>query len=382
MYFFSLFLLKSLIMENNLTYQIGLTMINGIGDVLARHLLETLGNAEAVFTEKPRLLEKIPGIGAKHIAEIRRPEVLRLAESEVAFVEKHKIKTFFITEPDYPVRLRECPDAPVLFYFKGNADLNVPRVISIVGTRKSTPYGRALTETLIHDLSDIYPDLLIVSGLAYGVDIQAHRSALEANLPTVAVLAHGLDIIYPSMHRDTARNMIDQGGLLTDYPSKTNPDRQNFVKRNRIVAGLSEATVVIESAAKGGSLITADIAFSYGRDVLTFPGRTTDEQSKGCNALIRQNKAALITSAEDLIRALCWENPQQPMNAPVQIPISFPEDSAYQKIVSHFQDKKEIHINELARLAETPVYELSSILFDLEMEGVLKILPGGIYRLT
>ncbi|MDR2970102.1 MAG: DNA-processing protein DprA [Tannerellaceae bacterium] len=369
-------------MENNFICQIGLTMINGIGDVLARHLLEALGSAEAIFSASPRLLEKIPGIGGKHIAEIRRPEVLRLAEKEAAFTEKHRIKTFFITEPDYPARLRECQDAPVMIYFKGNADLNASRMISIVGTRKSTPYGRALTETLIHDLSAIYPDLLIISGLAYGVDIQAHRSALEANLPTVAVLAHGLDIIYPSTHRDTAKSMLDRGGLLTDYPSGINPDRQNFVRRNRIVAGLSEATVVIESAAKGGSLITADIAFSYGRDVLTFPGRTTDEQSKGCNALIRQNKAALITSAEDLINALCWENPKQPKKAPVQIPISFPEDSVYQKVVSHFQGEKELHINELARLAEIPVYELSSILFDLEMEGVLKILPGGMYKLA
>lgn len=369
-------------MDHNLTCQIGLTMINGVGDVLARHLLETLGSAEAVFTESPRLLEKIPGIGAKHIAEIRRPEVLRAAEKEAAFVEKHKIKTFFITEPDYPARLRECPDAPVLCYFKGNADLNVSRVISIVGTRKATSYGRALTETLIHDLSELYPDLLIVSGLAYGVDIQAHRAALDVNLPTVAVLAHGLDTIYPSAHRDTARNMLERGGLFTDYPSGTNPDRQNFVKRNRIVAGLSEATVVIESAAKGGSLITADIAFSYGRDVLTFPGRTTDEQSKGCNALIRRNKAALITSADDLVAALCWENPSQSKHAPVQIPISFPEESTYQKILSHFRGEKEIHINELARLAEIPVYELSSVLFDLEMEGLLKILPGGMYKLT
>lgn len=369
-------------MENNLVCRIGLTMINGIGDVLARHLLETLGSAEAVFAASPRLLEKIPGIGAKHIAEIRRPEVLRLAEKEAAFVEKHRINTFFITEPDYPARLRECQDAPVLLYFKGNTNLNASRIISIVGTRKSTPYGRTLTETLIRDLSAIYPDLLIVSGLAYGIDIQAHRSALEANLPTVAVLAHGLDIIYPSTHRDTAKNMLERGGLLTDYPSGINPDRQNFVKRNRIVAGLSEATVVIESATKGGSLITADIAFSYGRDVLTFPGRTTDEQSKGCNTLIHQNKAALISSAEDLIAALCWENPRKPGKVPVQIPITFPEDSLYQKIVSHFHGEKEIHINELARLAEIPVYELSSILFDLEMEGVLKVLPGGMYRLT
>lgn len=369
-------------MKKDLLYQIGLTMINGVGDILARHLLETLGDVEAIFNESPRLLEKVQGIGRKHIAEIRNPQVLRKAEQELAFVEKHRIETFFLNDSQYPRRLYECPDAPVLFYYKGNADLNSARVISIVGTRKSTIYGRTMVETLIHDLSDVYPDLLIVSGLAYGIDIQAHRSALEARLPTVAVLAHGLDMVYPSMHREIAKDMLSRGGLLTDYPSGTNPDRQNFVKRNRIVAGLSEATIVIESAEKGGSLITADIAFSYGRDVLAFPGRITDPHSKGCNNLIRQNKAALITSADDLIAAMCWGNSQKLPDEPVQAVIPFPEDSVNGKVMKIMRDQKEVHINELARLADLPIYELSSVLFDLELEGMVRILPGARYGIV
>lgn len=368
-------------MTNKLLYQIGLTMIHGVGDILARHLLETLEDAEAIFKENPRALSKVQGIGSKHIAEIRNPDVLKKAEQELMFVEKHRIKTFFIKDPDYPQRLYECPDAPTLFYYKGNADLNAPRVVSVVGTRKSTSYGRTLTETLLHDLSEIYPDLLVVSGLAYGIDIQAHRSALEAGLPTVGVLAHGLDMIYPSVHRETAKEMLDQGGLMADYPSGTNPDRQNFVRRNRIVAGLSEATVVIESAEKGGSLITADIAFSYGRDILTFPGRTTDPHSRGCNALIRRNKAALITSADDLIAALCWENPQRQKEEPVQIQIPFPEDSPNGRVMMIMQNQKEVHINELSRLMDLPVYELSSILFDLELDGLVRTLPGAMYSM-
>lgn len=369
-------------MGNNLIYQIGLTMINGVGDILARHLLETLGSAEAVFTEKARLLEKVPGIGSRHITEIRRTEVLRLAEKEAAFVEKNRIETFFITDANYPVRLRECPDAPVLFYYKGNAELNVPRVISVVGTRKSTHYGRELTEKLLYDLAEIFPDLLVVSGLAYGIDIQAHRSALSHKLPTVAVLAHGLDMIYPSAHRNTAVELIGNGALLTDFPSQTQPERQNFIKRNRIVAGLSDATVVIESAEKGGSLITADIAFSYGRDVFSFPGRVNDPHSKGCNNLIRQNKAGLICSAQELIAGLCWENPAEPPAAPRQTTISFPENSEYDKIVSAIRQRNEVHINTLALTTEIPVYKLSSLLFELEMEGFVKILPGGMYCLA
>lgn len=367
-------------MTDKQIYQIGLTMINGIGDILARHLLESLGDAEAVFTEKQRSLERIPGISGTLAAEIKRPEVLLRAEKELSFAQKNGIALYFLSDTDYPERLRECPDAPVLFYYKGKADLCVSRVISIVGTRQATAYGQELTDQLLKGLSASFPDLLIVSGLAYGVDICAHRNALKYQLPTVGILAHGLDRIYPSTHRATAVEMLQEGGLLTDFPSETNPDRQNFVRRNRIVAGLADATIVIESAEKGGSLITADIAFSYGRDVYTFPGRVTDSQSKGCNALIRQNKAGLITCAEDLILAMRWDVEEKKKELPIQTQLFFPEGPDADRLLFLLGERKEAHINELSIALDMPVHQLSSLLFELELEGKIRTMPGSLYK--
>jgi DNA processing protein len=363
-------------------YQIGLTMINGVGDILGRQLLQTLGSAEAVFSEKPHLLEKIPGIGRALIAEIKQADVLKRAEKELAFLEKNKITSFFLTDKNYPHRLRECADAPLVFYFKGNADLNAKRIISIVGTRKATAYGKELTEKLLADLSVIFPDLLIISGLAYGIDIIAHRNALRHHVPTVAVLAHGLDRIYPPVHRPAAIEMLTHGGLLTDFPAETKPDKPNFVKRNRIIAGLADATVVVESADRGGSLITADIAFSYGREVYAFPGRTTDPHSQGCNRIIRQNKAGLITDANDLITALCWDiQPKQRM-LPEQTQLLFAGNEEQNRILQLFAEKEEVHINTLATEMDLPVYQLSAILLELEMDGYIKAVPGNSYRLV
>ncbi len=368
-------------MENVTIYQIGLTMINGVGDILARQLLESLGDAEAVFAEKSRLLERIPGIGQMLSAEIRNPDVLRKAERELAFIEKNRITCYFLTDAHYPKRLLECPDAPVLFYFRGEANLDAQRIISLVGTRNATDYGRMLTDTFLKELAEVFPDTLVVSGLAYGIDVQAHRAALQAGLPTVAVLAHGLDRIYPSAHRNTAVEMLSHGGILTDFPSETNPDRQNFVKRNRIVAGLADATIVVQSAEKGGSLITADIASSYGRDVYAFPGRVGDTHSCGCNALIRQNKAGLITSATDFIASMCWDAAigKKP---PVQTQLLFEEDSLQGRIVGLLRAEKEMHVNQLAVGLDMPVYQLSPFLFELEMEDVVSVMPGNVYRLV
>ncbi len=361
--------------------QIALTMINGVGDILARHLLESLGDAEAVFAEKSRLLERVPGIGQALSAAIKHPDVLRKAEKELAFIQKNRISYYFLTDTDYPKRLLECPDAPVLFYLKGNANLDAARIISIVGTRNATDYGRILTDTFIRELSEVFPDTLIISGLAYGIDVQAHRSALQAQLPTVAVLAHGLDRIYPSTHRNTAVEMLTNGGLLTDFPSGTNPDRQNFVKRNRIVAGLSDATLVVQSAEKGGSLITADIASSYGRDVYAFPGRVGETHSCGCNTLIRQNKAGLITSAADFISSMCWDTTFE-KKTPVQTQLLFEEDSLQGHLISLLHEHTEMHINQLAIGMGMPVYQLSPYLFELEMEDVISVMPGNVYRLV
>lgn len=357
-------------------YQIALTMIHGVGCVHSRQLVEHFGTAQAIFSEKERLLERVPGIGPKTAAEIRNPRVLRLAEEELSFMEKNKIDAAFITDEHYPYRLKECADAPLLLYSKGKVDLNSQRVVSIVGTRNATAYGRDTTERLVHELGAAHPDIQIISGLAFGIDICAHKAALKERLSTVGVLAHGLDRIYPSAHRSAAVAMLENGGLLTDYPSGTNPDRPNFVKRNRIVAGLADAVVVVESAEKGGSLITANIAFSYSRDVFSFPGKVTDPLSTGCNKLIRLNKAGLITSAADLIAAMGWEDkPKQP----VQTRLAFPEPEDDNPLIALIRQRKEIHINELAIALEITIAELSVQLFELEMDGKIKALPGGRY---
>ncbi|MDR1938681.1 MAG: DNA-processing protein DprA [Tannerellaceae bacterium] len=368
-------------MQNQQLYQIGLTMINGIGDILGRQLLQTLGDAEAIFAEKTQSLEKIPGIGRMLAAEIKRPEVLKRAEKELSFIQKNRISCYFLPDKNYPSRLRECVDAPLLIYFKGKCNLTAQRLISIVGTRKTTDYGREQTEKLIGELAEKLPGLLIVSGLAYGIDIAAHRSALKHQLPTVAVLAHGLDRIYPPIHRPTAIEMLEHGGLLTDFPSETNPDKPNFIRRNRIIAGLTDATIVIESADKGGSLITADIAFSYGRDVFAFPGRVTDAHSQGCNRIIRQNKAGLITCAADFISAMCWDIPAAPNGRlPVQAELPFPGNEDNNRILTLLREKEEMHINQLAIEMDMPVYKLSGILFELEMDGLIKAIPGSAYK--
>ncbi|MGM9759389.1 MAG: DNA-processing protein DprA [Parabacteroides sp.] len=361
-------------------YQIALTMIPGVGDVLARQLLQQCGNAEAVFQEKKQLLEKIPRIGDTLSEAILNPAVLQQAERELAFVEKNHIQLYYWDNPDYPARLKECEDAPVLFYFKGNANLDASHILSIVGTRQATSYGRDQVEKLLNDLSVRFPDLLIVSGLAYGIDICAHQQALHHSLPTVGVLAHGLDRIYPNLHRPTAVKMLDQGGLLTDFPSGTEPDRPNFVRRNRIIAGLADATLVAESAEHGGSLITADLAFSYGRDVFAFPGRITDVRSKGCHKLIMQNKAALITCAEDLIAAMRWDIQEKKTQLPKQAQILFPESDEKQQILSYLHEHKEAHINELSLILHMPVQQLSTLLFEMELDGILKTMPGNVYK--
>lgn len=358
-------------------HQIALTMINGVGTTLGRQLLEYFGTAAAVFEEKARLLEKVPGIGAKIAAEIRNPEVMTKAEAELGFIGKNGINALFITGNDYPYRLRECPDAPLLIYTKGNIDLNRSKIVSIVGTRNATAYGREQTDRFVSELAASFPDIQVISGLAYGIDVYAHRAALKNKLSTIGVLAHGLDRIYPGAHRQTAIEMLQQGGLLTDYPSGTNPDRPNFVKRNRIVAGLADATLVVESAAKGGSLITADIAFSYNRDVFAFPGKTTDPHSSGCNKLIRLNKAALITCAADLISAMCWEKTN---NVPTQTELMFQDDEHPDPVLSFIRQKKEAHINELSIELGIAISDLSVKLFELEMEGRIKALPGGRYK--
>lgn len=294
--------------EKELLCRLALPLLPGIGLVSARHLIQAAGSATMLFEHTHELPALIPGLSPKIATAFQHTEVFRVCEAELSFAQKHQIQ--YLTEDDeaYPSRLRECPDAPLVLFYKGSANLNSRHILSIVGTRNATDYGKSLCQRFMQELSTLLPDTLIVSGLAYGIDIHAHREALSRGFDTVGVLAHGLDRIYPAVHRRTATEMLTQGGLLTEFMSGTNPDRQNFVKRNRIVAGLSDATLVVESGPKGGSLITAEIAESYQRDCFAFPGRVGDTYSTGCNVLIQKNRAALIQSAEDVVKAMNWDH--------------------------------------------------------------------------
>lgn len=361
-------------------YRIALTQINGVGVMHARNLVQTMGDVEAVFTESTRRLEQIPKISKRLIAEIRHPDVMIRAEKELDFIIKNNIQPLFYTDDNYPQRLTNCIDAPILLYAKGNIDFNRKKIISIVGTRNSTKYGQEMCQKLIRELSDKIPDILIVSGLAYGIDICAHRAALQNNLSTVAILGHGLDRIYPHVHRHTAVEMLENGALLTEFPSKTNPDRHNFVRRNRIVAGMADAVAVVESAEKGGSLITADIANSYFREVFAIPGRVSDNTSSGCNRLISDNRAVLLQDTDDLLKHLGWNSDKkQPQPKQRELFLNLTEDE--EKIFNALNSVESMQVNTLAIELDTPVSELFFTLLELEMKNVVQALPGGVYKL-
>lgn len=364
------------------TCSLALTRIPGLGLIGARNLINSLGSAAAVFGHRKELPELVSGISAKLVSALDRPQAFERAEQELMFCEKNHIRCLTLQDEGYPSRLRECDDAPLALFYRGNADLNALRIINMVGTRHATPYGQDLCLRFLTDLSGLCPDALVVSGLAYGIDIHAHRAALQNQLKTIGVLAHGLDRIYPAEHRKTAVDMLEQGGLLTEFMSGTNPDRQNFVKRNRIVAGMSDATIVIESAAKGGALITAELAGSYHRDCFAFPGRVQDEFSIGCNNLIKTNQATLITSAEDMIQAMGWDCGHPQKEKPVQRELFVELSEAEELIVKCLRRVPDgLQINTLVVDTDIPVNRMSALLFELEMKGVVRALAGGIYRL-
>lgn len=365
-------------MHEILKYKIALTLIPNIGDILAKRLVAYCGGAEAVFKEKKSSLEKIPGIGEAYATSVFNHTVFNRAEEEIKFIEKNNIIPLFYLDSNYPKRLTHCEDSPVMLYYKGNADLNAKKVISIVGTREATEYGKKLCEKLIADLA--VHNVLIVSGLAYGIDIHAHKAALDNSLPTVCTLAHGLDRIYPAVHQSTAQKMLEQGGWLTDFTSNTTPDRENFPRRNRIVAGISDATIVIESKKSGGSLITADIANSYSRDVFAFPGKIDDVCSEGCNNLIKQNKAALIQSAADIVYILGWEQTKTKKVIQKQL---FTELSAEEELlVNALKGKGSVTIDDLCFASKLPMSKVSALLLTLEFSGVVKSFPGKAYGLN
>jgi len=365
--------------HSSLVHRIALGMIPGVGDITARKLVSYAGGVDAVFSESFRNLTKIPGVGETLAKAVTDHEYLDAAAAEAEFVEKHGIKVFFYLDDDYPVRLRQCEDSPVTFYLRGNADLNAPMILSVVGTRHATQRGRELCQAIIAGLAEHFPGLVIISGLAYGIDIAAHKAAMAAGLPTAAVLGHGLKTIYPSVHAGVARAMLNNGAHITDFSSSTLPERNNFIRRNRIIAGISDATLIIESGIKGGALITADIASSYNRDVMAVPGRPGDEWSAGCNALIRCNKAALVEKCEDIEYLLGWK--PAALAAPVQKTLFTGMTDNERRILEALKDEGELTMDAMARMMEMPVYRLSTVLLQMELAGLITPCPGSVYRI-
>ncbi|MCX6245757.1 MAG: DNA-processing protein DprA [Bacteroidetes bacterium] len=360
-------------------YQIALTMIPGIGDVVGKKLVTCCGSAEAIFREKKKLLDRIPRIGQKILEALSNREILERAERELAFVEKFRIRPLFFLDKDYPFRLKNCIDSPILLYYKGTADLNVSRIIGVVGTRNATEYGKGACHGIISELAQ--DKVMIVSGLAYGIDSCAHRAALEHNLETIGVLGHGLDRIYPYQNKSLAERMLKNGGLLTDFISATRPDRENFPKRNRIIAGICDAVLVVEAAGKGGALITAEIANSYNRDVFAIPGRINDPFSEGTNKLIRQNKAALVQSADDIRYMMGWEQKgKKPDGYQKKFFLEMTPDETV--LVDFLGKNGSSGIDDIAIQCNLSMSKTSAALLNLEFEGIVKSLPGKVYELT
>lgn len=371
--------------EQEVYYAIAFTRMTGFNFQTALHLYQTLGSAQAVYEHRHDIRDLLPDSTDRLVAALQDWNVaLSRAAQEMEFIQKHHIRPLLLGDEAYPQRLAECPDAPILLYYMGSADLNQQRIINIVGTRHCTTYGQDLVCRFIADLRQMCPQVLIVSGLAYGIDVCAHRQALANGYETLGVLAHGLDDLYPSHHRDTARQMLQQGGLLTEYMSESRADKINFVKRNRIVAGICDATILVESAAKGGGLITAGIAMDYNRAVFAFPGAVGAPYSEGCNQLIRDNGAALITCADDFVKAMGWHADAQLRQAKADgiERMLFPNLSDdEQQIVKILDEMGDLQLNQLSVKTNIPIGKLNALLFQLEMKGVVRPLAGGTYHL-
>jgi len=362
-----------------------LTRLTNFNFQQALALYKAVGSAQMLYEHRNDIGDIIKDASPRLTEALKDwNDAMKRAETEVRFMEEHRIRALTLTSDDYPQRLKECPDAPIILYYTGNADLNQKRIVSIVGTRRMTTYGQDLIRRFIGDLRTLCPEVLIVSGLAYGVDICVHRHALANGYPTVAVLAHGLDQIYPYRHRDTAAEMLNHGGLLTEFMTQTNADKPNFVRRNRIVAGMSDCCIVVESAAKGGGLITAEIAQSYDRAVFAFPGAVSMAYSEGCNNLIRDNVAGLISSASDFVKAMGWQDEAQRQKALTDgiernlFPDLSPEEN---KVVCLLQQTNDLQLNILSVKTGIAIGPLTAILFQLEMKGVVRPMAGGMYHL-
>lgn len=365
-------------LSNDLLYQLALTMVPQIGAVHAKALSERFEYARDIFQSPLHSLEKIEGIGAVRAQAIRKFNKYSTAEKEIRFIEKYRIQPLYIRDELYPKRLLHCYDPPTLLFYKGKADLNARRSIAVVGTRNNSSYGKQVTENFIREISSFEP--LVISGLAFGIDTIAHRSALKQELQTIAVLAHGLDTIYPPENNSLARSILSNGGLLTEFTSGTAPDKHNFPSRNRIVAALADATLLVETGIKGGSMITADLALNYNREVFAVPGRITDAKSLGCNLLIQQNKAVLFNGARDMVDSLGWTSVAADRN--IKQEKLFHDLSSNEKLLLELiREKAVIHIDELHFKTGLPPGILSGILLGLEMKNLISSMPGSSYRL-
>jgi DNA processing protein len=364
--------------NEELFYRIALTQAGLVGDKTGRQLLQHFESASAIFHASRKQLLAIEGFGQKK-AELLRNKIDEVKiNREIAFIKKHNIAPLFINDNVYPKILRTCADAPLMLYYKGDADMNSKKMVAVIGTRKNTDYGSRITEELVEGLQAL--DVIVVSGLAFGIDIIAHRKAVQLGVSTIGVMAHGLDAIYPAQHKHITREMVKHGGLLTEYMSGTNPDRFNFPMRNRIVAGMCDVTVVIETETKGGAMITAKLAASYNREVAAFPGRTIDKKSEGCNYLIRTNMAQMITGANDLIEMMNWETNEQQKTIQPKLFNHLTDDEI--KITNILEGSEGMHIDEVFLKANVNTSILSSLLLMLELGGVVKALPGKRYRLV
>ena len=367
-------------MHPDLLYQIALTQIPNIGCVHAKTLAEHFDTAEAIFKARKSTLENIEGIGSIRANSIKSFVDFSGAEEEVKFISKYKIQPLFITDKHYPRRLLNCYDSATMLYYRGEADLNTSKIVSIVGTRANTEYGKSITEKLVKELAA--EKLLIISGLAFGIDTMAHKSALKNSLPTVGVLAHGLDTMYPTENTKLAKQMVTEGGgIITEFMSGTKPDKHNFPTRNRIVAGMADATIVIETDIKDGSMITAELANNYNRDVFAFPGKTTDNKSKGCNYLIRANKAALITSAQDLLELMAWL-PQPEKKKKIQRELFIELTSDERILVNLLNQNEQMQIDDIYFKSQLSTSLVASALLSLELQGIVMSLPGKVYKLS
>lgn len=363
-------------LDKELKYKIGVTLIPGIGAINAKKLVAYCGGAEAVFKESKAALEKIPGMGKKTIEQITTSqEAITEAEAEIRFMEENGVKALYFLDKDYPRRLKHCEDSPIILFTKGNIDFNREKVISIIGTRNATISGKGFTEKLMEELVPHNP--LIISGLAYGIDITAHKAALQNNLQTVGILAHGLDTIYPATHTNVAKKMMNNGGVASDYRYGRKIFNKQFAERNKIVAGLSDVTVVVESASKGGSLITAELANGYNRDVFAVPGRVNDEFSIGCNRLIKANKAALIETVKDIEYVMGWSSEEKPV---LQTSL-FEDVTEEERIIMDILKEGPESVDIISIRAKFQMSKTTTILLTLEFKGAIKSLPGKMYQL-